>query len=64
MSTRIYVVTETFEGGTNRHLIRAISPAQAVAAVTKPRFTAEVAGQDELVKLVGEGVKVKDAAGE
>lgn len=61
--TRIYVVTEaaTADKPEQKRLIRTSSQSAAIAAVTDPRFTAAVATPDELVALVGAGVKVEDA---
>lgn len=60
--TRIYTVHD--EDLDQRVLVRAISASQAVAYVTRPRFAAAVATQDQLVKLLGEGQDVKDATAE
>lgn len=55
--TRIYTVTD---GDTDeKYLVRAASVAQAVAHVSK-RFRAAVASQDQLVKLLGDGIEVED----
>ena len=57
MSTRIYVVTDT---ETNRHrLIRAGNQAQAIKYAAQPRFDIEVAGQDDLVNLLTNGVPIE-----
>jgi hypothetical protein len=63
-NTRIYVVTEADKARETplRHLVRAGSQAQAIRHIATPRFTAEVAEQDELVELVGAGVKVQTAS--
>lgn len=58
--TRIYVVHDADLDQAS--LVRAISASQAITHVTKPRFSASVASQDQLVKLLGEGVEVKDAS--
>jgi hypothetical protein len=57
MSTRIYVVTDT---ETNRHrLIRAGNQAQAIKYAAQTRFDIEVAGQDDLVSLLTNGVPIE-----
>ena len=57
MSTRIYVVTDV---ETNRHrLIRAGNQAQAIKYAAQTRFDIEVAGQDDLVNLLTNGVPIE-----
>ena len=57
MSTRIYVVTDT---ETNKHrLIRAGNQAQAIKYAAQTRFDIEVAGQDDLVSLLTNGVPIE-----
>jgi hypothetical protein len=57
MSTRIYVVTDT---ETNKHrLIRAGNQAQAIKYAAQTRFDIEVAGQDDLVNLLTNGVPIE-----
>jgi hypothetical protein len=57
MSTRIYVVTDT---ETNRHrLIRAANQAQAIKYAAQTRFDIEVAGQDDLVSLLTNGIPIE-----
>ena len=57
MSTRIYVVTDT---ETNRHrLIRAGNQAQAIKYAAQTLFDIEVAGQDDLVNLLTNGVPIE-----
>jgi hypothetical protein len=60
-NTRIYVVR-----GPNKSvaLVKASSQAQAVGHVVRSAYEAEVAEQDTLVALVGEGVKVESAGTE
>jgi hypothetical protein len=54
--TRIYAVTD---GDTDeKYLVRASTTAQAIAHVSK-RFRAAVATQDELVKLIADGIEVE-----
>lgn len=61
MSTRIYVVTDT---ETNKHrLIRASNKAQAIRhekrhlpCMAQTRFAIEVAGQEDLVSLLTNGI--------
>ena len=62
MSTRIYVVTDT---ETNKHrLIRAANQAQAIKYAASTRFDIEVAGQDDLVSLLTNGIPVELATGQ
>ena len=62
MSTRIYVVTDT---ETNRHrLIRAANQAQAIKYAASTRFDIEVAGQDDLVSLLTNGIPIELATGQ
>ena len=57
MSTRIYVVTDT---ETNKHrLIRAANQAQAIKYAAQTRFDIEVAGQDDLVSLLTNGIPIE-----
>lgn len=57
MSTRIYVVTDI---ETNRHrLIRAGNQAQAIRHAAQTRFDIEVAGQEDLVSLLTNGVPIE-----
>lgn len=61
MSTRIYLVTDI---ESNKHrLIRAGNQAQAIKYAAQTRFDIEVAGQDDLVKLLTGGVPVELAGG-
>lgn len=48
---RIYVVKQTSGDTTTEHLVRAANSAQAVNAVSKPQFSAEVATQDDILRL-------------
>jgi hypothetical protein len=60
MSTRIYVVTDI---ETNRHrLIRAGNQAQAIRYAAQTRFDIEVAGQNDLVSLLTNGVPIELAS--
>jgi hypothetical protein len=62
MNTRIYVVTDT---ETNKHrLIRAANQAQAIKYAASTRFDIEVAGQDDLVSLLTNGIPVELATGQ
>jgi hypothetical protein len=62
MTTRIYVVTDT---ETNKHrLIRAANQAQAIKYAAQTRFDIEVAGQDDLVSLLTNGIPVELATGQ
>jgi hypothetical protein len=62
--TRIYVVGPRFaivgEPIPNPRLVRAVNAAQALRHVTRD-FSVTLAGQEELVDIVGMGVKVEDA---
>jgi len=60
MGSRIYVVS-TKEAPDEKYLIRANSQSQAVGFVLDRRYTTRVAKQDDLVDLMGLGVKVEDA---
>lgn len=51
MAARIYVVKQKSGDTTTEHLVRAANSAQAVNAVSKPQFSAEVASQDEILRL-------------
>jgi hypothetical protein len=55
MSERIYAVYH----GTSGRLVRATNRAQALSHVAQSTFNIRVAGQEELVTLLGEGVKVE-----
>lgn len=55
MSERIYAV---FNGNTGR-LVRAKNRAQALSHVAQSTFNIRVAGQEDLVTLLGDGVKVE-----
>jgi len=57
MSTRIYVVTDI---ETSRHrLIRASNQAQAIRHAAQTRFDIEVAGQEDLVSLLTNGIPIE-----
>lgn len=57
MSTRIYVVTDI---ETSRHrLIRASNQAQAIRYAAQTRFDIEVAGQEDLVSLLTNGIPIE-----
>jgi hypothetical protein len=60
MKTRIYVVHDADLD--QRTLVRATHAAQAIAAVTRPRFAAAVATQEQLVRMLGDGETVTDAS--
>ena len=57
---RIYAVTD----GTTTSLVRAATQSQAIAHVVKSKYKAVVPTQDELVKLVSDGVGVETAGEE
>lgn len=48
---RIYVVAQQDGDKKTEHLVRAVSPAQAINHVAKPQFSAEVASQDDVLRL-------------
>lgn len=54
--TRIYVVSDTLDSG--KYLVRAASAAQAIRHCAN-HYRADVASQDELVRLVAGGVEVE-----
>lgn len=64
MSTRIYVVNDTRANPSRQRLVRATSRAQALRHVAQDSFAVEVAGQNALVFLLGNGVQVEDAVAE
>lgn len=59
---RIYVVVDT--ATKVESLVRAAGKAQAIGHVVRERFTADVADQAALVRLVGAKVEVQDAGDE
>jgi hypothetical protein len=59
--TRIYVVTDTLDN--SKYLVRAASAAQAIRHCAN-HYRADVASQDDLVKLVAGGVDVETAGEE
>ena len=58
---RIYVVHDTRANPAQQRLVRAANKAQAIRHVAQDVFAADVAGQNALVFLLGQGVKVEDA---
>lgn len=60
---RIYVVSD---GGIpeGESLVKASTPAQAIGFVVRERYSAEVASQEQLVTLIGAGIKVQEAGEE
>lgn len=61
MTTRIYVITDTIDQPIKHRLVRATNRAQALQYVARNAFAVDVAGQQALVDLLGEGVAVEDA---
>ena len=59
MSTRIYVVTDLRADGSEVRLIRAGNQAQAIKYAAQTLFDIEVAGQDDLVNLLTNGVPIE-----
>lgn len=58
---RIYTVTQTSDDGAVKvALVRATNSAQAIKHVAQPQFKADVASQDDLVKLA-KTCEVQDA---
>ena len=57
MSERIYVVG----GPTGIHLVSATTKQTAIAYVANNQYNANVASQNDLVELLGKGVKVEYA---
>lgn len=57
MNTRIYLVTS----GTDTHLVRATNKVVAINHIARKNITAAVASQMELVEMIADGAKVKDA---
>lgn len=64
MTERIYVVSEMDESGNTvgEDLVRAGNQAQAVRHVAADRFIANVATQDDLVRLLAAGKSVSKAS--
>lgn len=59
-STRIYVVTDTTTDAERTHrLVRATHPSTALTHVARSSFHVAVATQDDLERLLGDGVKVE-----
>ena len=58
MSKRIYLVSSE----TTNTLVRATNQAQAIRHVAIHQYSAKVASQDDLVKLVAAGQTVEDAS--
>ena len=63
MTTRIYVIRDNRPEGRTR-LVRATHPNHAIKHVADAAFTATVATQDDLVKLIGLGTTVEDIGNE
>lgn len=66
MSTRIYVVSSKSNIASDKghRLVKASTPAQALRHVASGLFDVEVASQDTLYKLAGNGIKVEIAGEE
>ena len=60
-ATKIYAVYDTNAPDQHVRLIKAKHQARAIHHVIGPRFKAEVPSQDQLVELIGAGVKVESA---
>ena len=63
MTTRIYYVHPKLPGDGAR-LVRATNAAQALRHVVRDTLTVELATQNDLVRLLGAGVKVEAANAE
>lgn len=64
---RIYIVApKTVEAGApeQRRLVRATHPANALRHVAEAQYGVAVASQDDLVALLGKGVRVESIDGE
>lgn len=59
-ATRIYKVTITNHGKTSERLVKSPTAAQAISHVRKEMIDAEVASQDDMVRLLGASVKVEE----
>ena len=59
MKSRIYVVLDA--KANQQHLVRASTPAAAIKAIVTPNYSAGLADQDTLIRLVSGGVKVIEA---
>jgi predicted transcriptional regulator len=55
--TRIYAVAD----GASVSLVRAVSPSQAIAHITRARYSVRVASQDDIVACMTSGSLVADA---
>jgi len=58
MSTRIYLVSET-DG--DERLVRASNQSQAVKHAVGSRFSAKVASQDDLARMLPEGAAIENS---
>jgi hypothetical protein len=62
-ATRIYVVTRNeIQPGGNERLVEATSQAQALRFVAEKAYTVEVAKPKVVGQMMGNGVKIEDAA--
>lgn len=61
MTTRIYVVTDLHAQPIKHRLVRAASQAQARNYAARSQYTVDVASQQSLVDLLGDGTKIEDA---
>jgi hypothetical protein len=58
---RIYIVVQKISDGTvETRLVRAANRIQAENFVASTTISAELASQDDLIEMVGDGVKVED----
>ncbi len=59
-TTRIYVVNDSRRDPLRNRLVRATNRAQALRHVAQDSFTVDIATQNTLVFLVGQGVPVEE----
>ncbi len=62
MTTRIYVVHDTRANPSKPRLVRAVNRAQALRHVAEDAFSIDVASQNSLVFLLGNGIEVEDVS--
>lgn len=61
MNKRIYEVSSVKLSADPAYLVRASNASQAIRFIAQREWNVEVATQDRLVKLLGDGVKVQEA---
>ena len=60
MTGRIYIVRDARQTPSRERLVRASNKAQAIRHVAEGSFSADVAGQNDLVFLIGQSVAVEN----